>query len=283
MKIGCHVSIAGGVQNAPSRAAELGCETFQMFTRSPQGGPAPELTPEIVKKFEAEMARHKISEFVVHTPYFINFGSAKPATYHGSVSVVAQDLERANILGARFVMTHLGSYKDMGEKEGFAQVIAGLDSVMEKYTGTHTKFLVEIAAGAGAIIGDDFKQLGRVAQHLSKYKMFGGICFDTQHAFAAGYDLRTEATVKKTFAEFAKEIGMENFAMVHANDSKVALGSHKDLHDHIAEGLIGKGGFAAIVAAVAALEKKTKVERPFILETKPDKVKQDIATLKKLR
>jgi deoxyribonuclease-4 len=283
MKIGCHVSIAGGVQNAPGRAKDFGCEAFQMFTRSPQGGPAPVLTPAVVKAFEAAMAEHALTEFVVHTPYFINFGSGNPRTYHGSVSVVAQELERANVLGARFVMCHLGSFKDVDPVAGFKQVLEGLDAVMEKYTGTTTKFLVEIAAGAGAIIGDSFEQLGRIAKHLSKYKTFGGICFDTQHAFAAGYDLRTAAAVKKTFTQFEKEIGMGYMAMVHANDSKVELGAKKDRHEHIGDGLVGEEGFAAIMRAVAALEKKTKVERPLILETEHGKVVEDIKLLKKIR
>src|ERR1700722_16831010 len=184
MKIGCHVSIAGGVQNAPGRAAELGCEAFQMFTRSPQGGPAPELTPEIVKEFRAAMEKHKLTQFVVHAPYILNFGSAKPATFHSSVSLVAQDLERANLLGAEFVMCHLGSFKDVDPVDGFKQVLKGLDEVMQKYKGKGTKFLVEIAAGAGAIIGSNLEQLGEITAHLSKYEMFGGVCFDTQHAFA---------------------------------------------------------------------------------------------------
>lgn len=283
MRIGCHVSIAGGVQNAPGRAKELGCEAFQMFTRSPQGGPAPELTPEIVAAFKAAMAEHGLTQFVVHAPYILNFGSAKPATYHSSISLVAQDLERANLLGAEFVMCHLGSFKDVDPEKGFVQVLKGLDEVMQKYRGDHTKFLVEIAAGAGAIIGSSLEQLGKIVAHLSKYKMFGGVCFDTQHAFAAGYDLCTAAAVKKTFAEFKKDIGMEYFAMVHANDSKVALGAKKDRHEHIGDGLIGEGGFSAIMAAIAALEKKNKVEMPFILETEHDRVADDIVKLKKIR
>ena len=237
----------------------------------------------MVKAFEHQMAEHALTEFVVHTPYFINFGSAKPSTYHGSVSVVAQDLDRANAIGARFVMTHLGSFKDIGPKEGFKQVLDGLDAVMQKYRGTTTKFLVEIAAGAGEVIGATFEQLAKISEHLDKYPMYGGICFDTQHAFAAGYDLATAAAVKSTFKDFYAKVGAEHMAMLHVNDSKVELGGHKDRHEHIGEGLIGEQGFGAIIAAVSALEKKTKVERPLILETEHEKVRQDIEKLKKLR
>ncbi|MDP2933918.1 MAG: TIM barrel protein, partial [bacterium] len=109
MKVGCHVSIAGGVDKALERAADLGCEVFQMFTRSPQGGKAPELSQQIISDFKLGMKNFGLTEAVVHTPYFINFGSANNRIFYGSVSVVRQELERASLLGAAFVITHLGS------------------------------------------------------------------------------------------------------------------------------------------------------------------------------
>lgn len=114
--IGCHVSIAGGVWNAPKNAQLLGCETFQMFTRPPQGGKAPELDDLTIKRFKDELKKYHFTDFVVHTPYFINFGSSNPRIYHGSINVVREELERASSLGAKFLMTHLGSFKDLGEK-----------------------------------------------------------------------------------------------------------------------------------------------------------------------
>src|SRR5947209_2569632 len=157
-KVGCHVSMAGGIWNAPKNAADLGCETFQIFTRSPQGGPAPKLDEETVEKFKAEMKKYKFDQFVVHCPYYINFGSLKPQTYHGSSAVIRQELERSSLLGAQYVMTHLGTAKDLGQEKAFEQTKKGLVKVLEGYEGS-AQFLLEIAAGAGEVIGDTFEEL----------------------------------------------------------------------------------------------------------------------------
>ncbi|MEK7617907.1 MAG: deoxyribonuclease IV [Patescibacteria group bacterium] len=312
LSIGCHVSAAGGVWNAPKNAADLKCEVFQIFTRPPMGGPAPKLTDEIIEKFKEEMAKYyplpsppregregnkkynssplrgevrRGCEFVVHTPYFINFGSAKPRIYHGSVSVVREELERASLLGAKYVMTHLGSSKDLGQEKAFKQTKQGLKEVLKGYKGS-TEFLLEIAAGAGSVIGDTFEELAELMEDLVKLKGFGGICFDTQHAFSGGYDLRNDASVLSTFGKFDKAIGLKWLKMSHMNDSKPDLGERKDRHDHIGEGKIGKKGFEAILgffSSPPSFLKRGQGEFPLILETKHDKVKIDIKILKSLR
>ncbi len=296
-KIGCHVSIAGGIWNAPKNAADLGCEVFQIFTRSPQGGPVPPITKEAVEKFQAEMKKHKFDEFVVHAPYIINFGSSNPRVYHGSISIVRTDLERGSLLGAEFVMFHPGSITNNLD-HGLKQAKEGFKKVLEGYKGS-TKLLIEITAGAGQVLGDTFEELADLMKPLIKYKGFGGICFDTQHAFGSGYDLRTPEAVANTFAKFDKIIGLEWLKMFQLNDSKVPLGSHKDRHEHIGEGYIGKQGFAAILAFLKSnLKSKILPARrslgaggslksskgiPLILETEHDKVRSDIKLLKALR
>ncbi|HMQ01784.1 MAG TPA: deoxyribonuclease IV [Candidatus Doudnabacteria bacterium] len=277
-QIGCHVSIAGGLVNAPARAAEFGCETFQIFSRSPQGGAAPEITKEVQVQFIEAMKTAGFDTFVIHAPYILNFGSAKKSTFHGSINLVRTDLERGSQLGAKYVMFHPGSFKDLGEKDGMKQAQQGLKKVLEGYKGT-TKLLIEISAGAGSVIGDTFEELAELMKPIKKSKYFGGICFDTQHAFGSGYDLRDEASVKKMFKHFDKAIGLEYFAMSHVNDSKVELGAHKDRHEHIGDGHIGKKGFEAFLAELA----KRKMEIPLILETEHDKVEADIKLLKALR
>jgi deoxyribonuclease-4 len=277
-KIGCHVSIAEGVWNAPDNAGHLGCETFQIFTRSPQGGPAPEITPEAVEKFKAAMARNHITEFVVHCPYYVNFGSIEPRIYHSSISVARQELERASLLGAKYMMIHLGSFRDQDEKQGFIQVKEGLIKVLEGYKG-QTQFLLEIAAGSGAVIGATFEELKKIMRPLVKFKTFGGVCFDTQHAFASGYDLRNAAAVKQTLERFEKVIGLKYLKMSHINDSKMEFNSHKDRHEHIGDGLISQEGFLAFFQYLH----KKKLDIPLILETQHDKVEADIKLLKTLR
>jgi deoxyribonuclease IV len=285
LKIGCHVSAAGGVYNAPKNAADLECETFQIFTRPPMGGKAPELTDENISKFKSEMEKYQLDVFVVHCPYFINFGSDQPRIYNGSISVVGEELKRANLLGARFVMTHLGSAKVLGREKALAQTKKGLIEVLQKYKGT-TQFLLEIAAGAGETLGGTFEQLAELMEPLKKFKTFGGICFDTQHAFASGYDMRDNETTAETFKKFDKIIGLKWLKMSHLNDSKPELGSRRDRHEHIGDGQIGVKGFGAILGYLnssPSFQKRGEGEFCLILETEHDKVKEDIELLKKLR
>lgn len=276
-KIGCHVSIAGGIWKAPKNAADLGCETFQIFSRSPHGGPVAPITTEIAKQFRDEMEKYELTDFVIHAPYIINFGSIRPQTYHGSISIIRQELERGSLIGAKYVMFHPGSVKD-NEEGGLAQAGAGLVEVLEGYKGT-TQLLVEISAGAGAVIGDTFEELKELTEPLAKYKTFGGICFDTQHAFGSGFDMRSFESISEVLEKFDKILGLEHLKMSHVNDSKVELGSHKDRHEHIGEGLIGKKGFEGFLQYLG----KKKLNIPLILETEHDKVEADIKLLKTLR
>ncbi len=276
--IGCHVSIAGGLQNAPARAAAYACETMQIFSRSPQGGAPAPITEDLAREFKEEMQKAGIESLVIHAPYILNFGSSKKSTFHGSINLVRTDLERGTLLGAQYVMFHPGSFKDLGEKDGMKQAQEGMKKILEGYTGT-TKLLIEISAGAGSIIGDTFEELAELMKPIKKHKAFGGVCFDTQHAFGSGYDLRTPETVNKTFTNFDKAIGLEYLRMMHVNDSKVDLGAHVDRHEHIGEGKMGKRAFESIMGFL----KQKKMYIPLILETEHDKVEADIKLLSALR
>lgn len=279
-KIGCHVSIAGGLWNAPKNAHDLGCETFQIFSRSPHGGPVTEITPDVQEKFKVEMDKYDFQQFVIHAPYIINFGSGKPQTYHGSVSIIRKELERGTLLGAQYVMFHPGSLKDFAEDKikGMQQVKKGFEEVLESYEGK-TRLLIEISAGAGEVIGDTFEEIAELMDPIRDHPGFGGICFDTQHAFGSGYDMRSKEAIAETFGKFDKIIGLDYLKMSHVNDSKVNLGSHKDRHEHINEGQIGEEGFRAFLEFL-----NTKnLDIPLILETEHDKVQTDIELLKQLR
>jgi deoxyribonuclease-4 len=277
MKIGAHVSAAGGVWNAPVNATELTLDTFQIFSRPPQGGKAPTLGPEQVEKFKIAMTEGGFSDFVIHAPYFTNLGSTEKRIYQGTISVLRQELERGTLLGASYLMFHPGSFKDVERSEGVTQVADGIADVLKDYEGT-TKLLVENSAGAGAICGADVEELGEILERNKKYlgKTLGGICFDTQHAFASGYDVRTAEAVKETFTKFDKAIGLEYLRVLHTNDSKIELSGRKDRHEHISDGKIGGEGFAAI----AAFFKTKKINIPWILETKHDTVMDDIIALR---
>lgn len=272
MKIGCHVSIAGGVDKAPERAHDLGCEVMQIFSRSPQGGKSPELTLKSIQEFKILNSKFKIEEVYIHSPYYINFASAESRIRYGSISAIKEELERASLLGAKYVMTHLGSAKDLGEEEGRKKTIEMLIKTLEDYEGS-TKLLLENSAGAGAIIGDDLAELGEIIKKVNS-SAIAGICLDTQHSFASGYDWRY---FEKTIERIDREIGIKNIKLIHANDSLTECGSKKDRHAHIGEGLIGREAFEKIVD----FAKKNKTD--LILETKHDKVVEDIELLKSWR
>ena len=276
MFFGAHVSIAGGLPNAPLNAAKIGCEVFQMFTRSPQGGWVAPLDEKIAKEFKANCKKAKQKEWVIHAPYFINFASANPRIKHASIAVIRQELERGTMLGASYLMAHLGSYKDLGEEKGFIQLVNGLAEMLKGYKGS-TQFLIEISAGAGAIIGDSFAEIGSIIHHPKLKKFNIGVCYDTQHGFASGYDIRTPEAVKATLDRFDKEVDDELIAKALFMYSQTEFNSHRDRHDHIGEGKIGLTGFKAL------LTNKKLANVNFILETEHDKVVKDLEILKTIR
>lgn len=272
MHIGCHVSIAGGIQNAPERANDLGCEVMQIFTRPPQGGKAPTLTNEIGEEFKSLNSKFKIKEVYIHTPYYINLASANNRIRYGSVSVIRAELERGSLIGAKYVMTHIGSAKEYGRVEAIKKVVEMLKKSLDDYTGT-AKLLFENSAGAGEIIGDYLGELAEIMEKIN-HPAISGICLDTQHSFASGYDWRNfDATLKKVDSE----IGIKNIKLMHANDSQTDLGSKKDRHEHIGKGKIGFDAFSNIVT----FAKKNNID--MLCETEFPENKKDIEMLKELR
>lgn len=276
MRIGSHVSIAGGLWNAPGNAAKVGAEVFQIFSRSPHGGPVKPIDEETKEKFAAEMKKHNFDTFYIHAPYFINLGSIKNNIYYGSISVLRQELERGSALGCRAVMTHIGSFGELTEKQGIELVVKAIDKVLEGYQGT-TQFLLEMSAGAGKIIGDTFEEIAQIIDHPKLEKHHLAVCFDTCHAFTAGYDLRNHEQVEKTLKQFDKLIGLERLVLVHANDSKAELGKHLDRHEHIGKGFVGIEGFRAL------LNHKHLSKLDWILETPKDDPKDDPKNIKTLK
>ncbi len=257
MKIGCHISIAGGIENAPERASILECETFQIFARSPRGRGA-DISRDQVKKFRDEMVRLNLEYFYIHAPYYINLASINKKIYHGSITALQRDLEDGSRLGARAMMTHIGSAKDVNEEQALELVSEGIEKILDGYEGT-CQFLLEISAGSGAIIGARFEQIGEILKRVKNKNI--GICFDTQHAFGSGYDIRDQKGLENTLKQFEKYIGIEKLVVSHVNDSKVELGSHKDRHEDLGKGYMGIKTFEYFI-------KHPKLEKlDFLLET----------------
>lgn len=281
MKFGVHVSAAGGADKAPDNAHQLGCETFQFFSRSPRGGQPPVLTDDIVRRFRDNCRRYGFSDCYIHTPYYINFASARANLRAGSAAIVRQELERGEKLGVTATMTHLGSAKDTPNKDVIPVVVRELIKMLSGYRGQN-RFLIEIAAGSGHVIGATFDEVAAIIAGVEKkiksHRI--GVCFDTAHAFASGYDLRTPAAVKATLRQFDKIIGLDRLAVIHANDSKAAFNSRRDRHENIGRGEIGLAGWRAL------LDQPDLAQIDFILETPwadEKVVKKDLRTLQKLR
>ena len=282
MNIGCHVSIAKGlpagrqgIENAPELAHKLGCEAMQIFTRSPQGGPFPEISKETAKDFKENCRKFGIKEVYVHTPYFINLASKNNRIYYGSINSIRKELERASQLGAKYVMTHLGSAKDLGEEESIKKIIESLEKIFEDYSG-FAKLLIENSAGAGQIIGSDFKQIGKIFSSTPDFdERLAGVCLDTQHSFASGYDWKND--FNNCIEALDKNIGLKNIKLIHSNDSLTDLNSRKDRHTHIGQGKIGREGFEKLVA----FAKENNID--MICETAYPGVVDDIKILKEMR
>ena len=241
MHIGAHVSAAGGLSNAPKNGGLIACETIQFFSRPPQGGKPKAITETDAKLFSDAMQESGIKTAYIHAPYFINLASGENRIRYSSIAVLREELERGSQLGCRAMMFHPGSAKDVGEEKGEELVIEGLNKIMDGYKGT-CQLLIEISAGAGMVMGDTFEEIARFLKGTERGKEIG-VCFDTQHAFASGYDLRTKETLDKTMKQFDEQIGLSKLVLSHINDSKIEFEGHKDRHEHIGEGYIGKDAF----------------------------------------
>jgi apurinic endonuclease APN1 len=274
MKFGAHVSAAGSLWNAPVNAAAIGCETFQFFSRAPQGGIPSPITDEVAGKFRSACAEHGFDECWIHAPYIINFASAEERIRDGSIKIIRQELERGSALGVRGVMFHPGSAKDVSPEKALDLVAEGLKLVLDGYRGD-CRPLIEISAGAGRVIGSSFEEVAEILKQLDDERV--GVCFDTAHAFASGYDLRDAAAVKATFDAFDRAIGLERLALSHCNDSKVELGARKDRHEGLGAGHIGLSGFQALLA-----EPRLK-NLSWIVETPPESQASDVKKLGQLR
>ncbi|MBI5254327.1 deoxyribonuclease IV [Candidatus Falkowbacteria bacterium] len=248
MLFGSHVSIAGGIEIAPLNAAKLGCEVFQMFSRSPRGG-KPTYTKKSIDAFKQNCGRFKFATTCIHSAYYINLASTNNKIRYASIASIKSELDIANKLGVAYVITHIGSAGVQTEKQALKLAIKSFNQILDGYAGA-TKLLLENSAGAGKIIGDSFDEIGYIIKNL-KNKNVGntcvGVCLDTCHAFVSGYDLRTNAALNKTLQQFNNIIGLSKLKVLHLNDAKAELGSRKDRHEDIGKGKIGLAAFKLLI------------------------------------
>jgi deoxyribonuclease-4 len=276
--VGIHVSIAGKIDLAVDRAIEIGCiGTFQIFTSSPRRWDAKPVEDSQAELFQEKVSRANFLPFV-HMPYMPNLASPDDRFYSDSVDVLIREIKRSQKLGISNVVVHYGSHLGSSIEDGHKRVIAACRKAISATEGSQVRILLENSAGTRNSIGSKFEYVQSVLDRIGDEKRTGS-CFDTCHAFASGYDLRTSESAEKTIHEFDERVGLERLFLIHVNDSKSKLGGGIDRHEHIGHGEIGNKGFQSLFAL------KEIRNIPLILETPIDQKlgdKQNVAHVKKL-
>lgn len=279
--IGSHMSIAGGVEKAPGRAASAGCTAVQIFVKNNRGWEGPPITAAQAKAFPQEMARAGIDprHAFAHTCYLINLGSPKGDVVEKSVRALEDELRRCELLGLPGLVMHPGAHLGTGRDKALDQIVELTLAVIDKTPGVRTRVLFETTAGTGTNLGGPFEDLAEILQKIGRPDR-AGVCLDTCHIFAAGYDIRNQDVYTKTMAEFDRTVGFANLRAVHLNDSQHGLGSKKDRHEHIGQGLIGEEAFRLLMRdpRFAAIPMSLETEKEEDLELD----RMNLATLRRL-
>jgi deoxyribonuclease-4 len=279
-RIGFHVSISGGIPNSVDNALKIGCNAFQIFSRNPRGWTAKPLEDNDVENFRKKLKEIKIDKdsIFVHMPYLPNLSSSNSKLHKKSTNALMEEMKRCSTLGIPYVILHLGKHGEKGKEDGINQLQKACISATKNRIRDYESVMVilENSAGGRNSIGSKFDELGLILDKLkssSRSNSFG-ICLDTCHAFAAGYDLRTKKGVNDTLDEFRSKIGLSNLKVIHLNDSKEDLNSNRDRHEHIGLGKIGKKGFREFLRHDAVRK------LPIIMETPIDSRRDDLGNLK---
>jgi deoxyribonuclease-4 len=275
MRFGFHVSIAGGFDAAIKNALKTGCDAIQIFSRNPRGWSAKKLDPHAAAAFGKLVHQHALSPVVVHMPYLPNLAAADTTLYEKSVSVLCDDLQRARALGAAALVLHLGHCGSAPEDHALARIAGAINRACAG-GDSRVMLLLENAAGQGSEIGASFLQLKKIID-LIEHRDSVGICLDTAHAFAAGYNVATAAGLAKTLAEIDRLLGLDRLRLVHLNDSKAPCGSRVDRHWHIGQGCIGENGFRRII------NHRLLAGLPAIMETPKKNNDDDLQNMKTVR
>lgn len=244
--LGAHVSVAGGVQNAPERARDISANSIQIFTANQNQWFPKQPSKENCTQFKVEMENKGINVCVSHASYLLNLGSPEPKKLNMSRRAFSDELDRCDACGIPYVIFHPGAHIKTGESECLSRISESLNYVMDKRPDSKVTILLENTAGQGSVVGYSFENLIRIIKEVENKNRLG-VCFDTQHAFAAGYDIRTEKGWNDTFDHFDKTVGLEWIKVFHINDSKRELGTHVDRHEKIGKGFLTMETFWCLV------------------------------------
>jgi len=275
--LGAHMSIAGGVDKALLQGQEAGCDVIQIFTKSSRQWAAAPYSKEEVESFFRNQKETGIVTVIAHDSYLLNLGSPDPALKKKSIRAFVDEMERCESLAIPYLVAHPGAHMGAGEEAGIKSIAGSLDAIHSGCPGYGVKIALEITAGQGSNLGYRFEQIRSIIDATKESDRLG-VCFDTEHAFAAGYDIRTREGYERTFSEFDEIIGLKLIAAFHLNDSKREFHSRVDRHEHIGKGHIGSPAFRLL------MNDRRFWGLPMCLETpKGPDLKEDKENLKLLR
>ncbi|MEE8346111.1 MAG: deoxyribonuclease IV [Dehalococcoidia bacterium] len=278
MKIGAHVKTSGGVDKAIGRAEAIGAEAIQIFSGAPQAWRRKDYQPEEVEAYKARVAETGIEPAFVHGVYLVNLATDIQENLAKSLDALTHDMNVCHLLGVKGVIFHIGSHRGAGYDQVSRQVVESISKVVEA-TPEDTWLILENSAGMGGAIGSRFVELGGIIREAGSPRV--KVCLDTQHMFAAGYEVRTKDGLAAAMSEFDAEVGLERLVAVHANDSKCALGGGVDRHENIGEGHIGLDGFRNMMSHPAFRDVPFLLETPGFDKLGPDL--RNVDTLKSVR
>ena len=274
--LGAHMSIAGGVNMAIERARSINCTAMQMFVKNNMQWFARPLARDEITLFTQHQQRSDLSIFA-HANYLINLAATNGQFHTNSLRSLSEELVRADQLDLPFLVLHPGAHLGAGEEAGLEKIVESIDRVLSGLPKVKTRIALETTAGQGSCLGNKFEHLAYIISRVREPKRLC-VCLDTAHIFAAGYDISSEGSVRKTFREFGRVVGLDRLVAIHLNDSKTGCGSRVDRHEHIGRGKIGLPAFRFIMG-----DRRFR-NIPKVLETPKGKdLREDVINLKRLR
>ena len=275
--LGAHMSIGGGAHTAIERACAIQCTAMQIFVKNNMQWFARPLSREEIFSFLHHSQRAELASVFAHANYLINLATTNPQFHANSIRALSEELTRADQFELPFLVLHPGAHLGAGEEAGLNAIVASIDRVLRKVPKVKTRIALETTAGQGSCLGHTFEQIAYLIENVREPERLC-VCLDTAHVFAAGYDIRSEAGIRKMFRQFDRTVGLERLAALHLNDSKTALGSRVDRHEHIGQGKIGLDAFRFI------MRDRRFRKIPKVLETPKNKeLREDVENMKTLR
>lgn len=270
-KIGFHASVAGGIEKSVERAKQQSADTFQLFLNSPRVWAYPIMTRDQISSFKTDVMKNEYTSLTVHLSYLPNLATYEVEKQDKSFTAIKEAVIRCDRLEIQNLVMHIGSHRDKGIDTGIQNTITMLDRAIS--LEPEVNLLLETSSGSSKLVGNTFEELDTIIRGVSDPTKVG-VCFDTCHVFAAGYDLASNA--EGIIEQFDSAVGFEKLKVIHANDCKGELGSKRDRHEHIGLGHIGTDGFSYLL-------NHKKLDVPFIIETPVNSIRNNIDNMNVLR